>query len=100
MDKRKHGDFRGGRQQSFPSPKKGQLVPTTGPIRLITNNFKMTSKSEAMIFNYKVEFVEIGGEFGSGSELGSLGSTGGQLETFIKYKVLNLYADKLKMIFP
>jgi len=66
---------------------------------LITNNFMMTSKSEDIIYTYKVEFVECGESMGDLIDTSALNTSASGLETYLKFKILNLHAETLRKIF-
>ena len=88
----------------FNSPKKsGVAAPHKGPIELITNNFRIKSQNDGIIYTYKVDFIDgqsaaniesknTQGGHGSDDQASNVshGSLG-QLETFQKYKIINAH---------
>jgi hypothetical protein len=75
-----------------------------GPITLITNNFKIKSTNQGVIFTYRVDFIEMNKNSSEesksqGNHSGEGHGSFGQLETFQKYRIINAYSKQLKSIF-
>ena len=100
------GGGRGGRGGRFDGPRQSRVsAPHAGPIKLVTNNFRIKSQNHGIIYTYRVEFIEghaAAVDNGSGSKgLGNNSSDDqqskgshtsmGQLETFQKYKIINAH---------
>ncbi len=59
----------------------------------------MTSKSEDIIYTYKVDFVECGESMGEFIDPSALNTSSSGLETYLKFKILNLHTETLRKIF-
>jgi hypothetical protein len=84
-------------------------------LSLITNNFKIKSKKEGIIYTYKVDFIDAEQRGRGGiiqgmenleeekdvimSESMDVFSPSSNLETFQKFKIMNAHAPQLKKIF-
>lgn len=109
------GNERRNRNQRFGSPRQSRVAPANkGPIKLITNNFRIKSQNRGIIFTYRVEFIEghaaaVDNGSGQPGQLGNHSSDDqqsnisrtsmGQLETFQKYKIINAHNNQLRQIF-
>lgn len=67
------GGYQGGQQRQHQAPfqgkpkKSGYAGPIKSPITVITNDFKIKSRSSQMIYTYSVDFIE--GATGAGAGL-------------------------------